>query len=175
MSQVMIVDQTTGVYFNMDCQGNKILAPDSEFIGYADSEVLMNRLAGGHIDLPDNCIAIHMNVGGVFPYEEWEFLSMVHDVRLAGTTHTQLIRTVFKLREDRNQDGFDPSRFAVLDYEACTLKWLDNPLAEEWHTNSYDKASVTTSETDKQITDIFFRRLAATLPLHGCVIPATVM
>lgn len=167
MTQVIIVDQVTGTYFNMDVNGDKIPNLVSEYIGHSDARVLMNRLAGGHIDLPEGCIALHIH-----PSATWVILSMVRDERAADSTHAQLIHTEFKMPEDRK---LEPTRYAVFDYEARTLKWIDNPLATEWSTNSYFEASVAESEVDDEIVKVFTSSLKRTLPLHVSVIPVSVL
>jgi hypothetical protein len=177
----MIVNQTTGVYYCVDQEGNAIPSSDSQFLGAGEADVLMNRLAGGHIELPYDHIAMQLELNGYHPDDYFEFTKIVRYVPNPkypddSLAVVELIELVSKEDRDDWRSNIDPAqylnRMVVVDYEANTVKWVHHPMSEDWTVPAMiNGAKVLGGSVGQNILNIMRQTLVETLPVHASVIP----
>lgn len=165
MTQILIVDQATGIYYNVDSTGHKVVDDIDEVTGINDCSVFMERMMAGHIDLPLNHQAVQLNLAE----RGWEVARVI---RYKDGSLT-LASTEFKSHMlDPILHG-DYYALAIHDYEAEKFFWLDNPIGNGWTTGSYDKASVVSiGSVGDDIMKLAKSQLLKLFPVHVSVIDA---
>lgn len=181
MSQVMIVNQTTGVYYCVDQEGNAIPSGDAPFLGAGEGDVLMNRLAGGHVELPYDHIAMLLELNGYHPDDYFEFTKIVRyvpnpEVPGHSLLELELIELVSKEDRDDWRESIRPedylNRVAIVDYNANTVKWLHHPMVDDWTIPAlYKGAKVVGGSDGHNIMNMMRRILIERSPEHVSVIP----
>lgn len=167
MSQILIVDQATGIYYNVDCAGRKLVDANYEVTGINDCSVFMERMMAGHIDLPLHHYAVQLDLAD----RGW---SVARIIQYKGAS-ISLTSTEFKCPElDAILSG-DYYALAVHDYEAQMFVWLENPIGNDWSTGDYSKASlVSIGSIGDDIMKLSKKQLLKLLPVHTSVIEAVI-
>lgn len=167
MSQILIVDQATGIYYNVDSAGHKVTNAIDEVTGINDCSVFMERMMAGHIDLPLHHQAVQLDLAD----RGWEVARVISYV---GTS-IHLTSTEFKSPVlDLILHG-DLYTLAVHDYEAEKFIWLENPIGNSWSTGDYSKASlVSIGSIGDDIMKLAKKQLLKLLPVHVSVIEAVI-
>lgn len=163
MSQILIVDQATGIYYNVDSTGHKVVNTIDEVTGINDCSVFMERMMAGHIDLPLNHQAVQMDISD----RGW---NVARIIQYRGASIT-LTSTEFKFPDlDPILPG-DCYALAVHDYEAEMFLWLENPIGNGWATGDYNKASIVSiGSVGDDIMKLAKSQLLKLLPVHTSVI-----
>ena len=168
MSQILIVDQRTGVYYNVDSSGHKLVDANDEVTGMNDCTVFMERMMAGHIDLPLHHQAVQLDLTD----NGWVVSRVIQYV---GSSIT-LKSIEFKFPGLDPIEPGDMYALAVYDYEAMSFMWVDNPIGESWSTTDASKAScVALGSTGSKILKLAKEELIKELPLHVSVIEAVLL
>lgn len=186
MSQVMMVNQLDGSFYSIDADGKMISKDDAQFMSDVDAGVLMNRIAEGYVELPYGYIAMHQMLNGVYPDDYFEFVTIVHHQQIPNMGEMfgngpdlQLVRVDLVPREEFTDfhtvmagllNNYS-RRIAKVDYEAWTIEWVDNPLADNPYTPSYLKgAQVLGASPQCEMLVTAMRYLESEQPVHVSMI-----
>lgn len=168
MSQILIVDQVTGVYHNVDCNGHKFVDPIHEVTGERDCTVFMERMMAGYIDLPLQHQAVQLDLTD----SGWGVARVIH----YRDESIELQSTTFKPRDCSSINLYDLHVVSVYNYNDMSFMWLENPIGETWCTPDFTKASrVSPTCISGEILHLAKDQLVKELPQHAYVITSVLM
>ena len=186
MSQVMMVNQLDGNFYSIDADGKVISKDDSWFMSDDEARVLMNRITEGYVELPYGYIAMHLMLNGVHPADYFEFVTIVYHQHVpnlgemfGGTPDLKLVRVDLVEAEEYNdwevirkgKLNEYSRRMAKVDYEAQTVVWVDNPLADNPYTPEYLKGvQVVGASKQCEMLVTAMRYLSEEQPMHVSMI-----
>lgn len=180
MSQVLVVNQQTGQYYSIDAEGKRIPKEDSTEVGYSDADVLLNRIAEGYVEIPYGHIVMRLDLNGIYPSDYFEFTDIIvpkcvgNVGEMFGNAPDQeFIRDPLVLKaafEDisiyRQLDKLR-HRVAVIDYEAETVQWLVNPIADDPYAAAMVDASIVVGDSHQcDLVNRAMGFLSNEFPLH---------
>lgn len=143
MSKVLFVNQTTGVSYAVDTEGNPTTVGDGE-LSWFEATTAMNRLADGHVEIPADHYAIRVDI--VTNRYEREELKISQIVVLDEEGNHRSLKTYTEDDLDimgRMDDGFGTTYQVLLtklNSETDVVQWAMNPLMTDAFTFSFDEA-----------------------------------
>lgn len=137
MSKVLFVNQTTGVSYAVDTEGNPTQVADGE-LSWFEASTAMNRLADGHVEIPVDHYAIRVDL--VTSRYEREELKISQIVVLDDKGDQRSLKTYTE--EDLETAGGYAETYQVLltkiNSETDVVQWAMNPLLTDAFTYSFD-------------------------------------
>lgn len=138
MSKVLFVNQTTGVSYAVDTEGNPTQVADGE-LSWFEASTAMNRLADGHVEIPADHYAIRVDlVTGRYESEELKISQIVvlddeGNQRSLKTYTVEDVDNLGRMGEETYQ-----VLLAKINSETDVVQWAMNPLLTDAFTYSFD-------------------------------------
>lgn len=156
MSHVIIVNQSTGQFYNVDTEGHRLPSTESGDIEGMGALTLLNRMEEGYVEIPRGHIAMRLELNGSQPDDYFEIMDLVYNRSTIVTVDVE-VDVQERIRPTACGSGATyplntipqafTRRIAVIDYARSIVRWLDNPLANDQFTFDFQQASQVRMDT----------------------------